>query len=60
MPVDQPLQRAAMRPDDPLAMNADARDELDSDTHELVVNYVPQCVGMLWAKRCGTSHRCKS
>lgn len=48
--VDQLLQRGSKRPDDQLAMIADALDGLDSDERELVVNFVRQFADMLKAK----------
>ena len=48
--VDQLLQRGSKRPDDQLAMIADALDGLDSDERELVVNFVQQFADMLKAK----------
>ncbi|ABK07674.1 MULTISPECIES: helix-turn-helix domain-containing protein [Burkholderia] len=48
--VDQLLQRGSKRPDDQLAMIADALDGLDSDERELVVNFVQQFADMLRAK----------
>ncbi|RQU43472.1 XRE family transcriptional regulator [Burkholderia cenocepacia] len=48
--VDQLLQRGSKRPDDQLAMIADALDGLDSNERELVVNFVQQFADMLKAK----------
>lgn len=48
--VDQLFQRGSKRPDDQLAMIADALDGLDSDERELVVNFVRQFADMLKAK----------
>ncbi|NHV27595.1 helix-turn-helix domain-containing protein [Burkholderia sp. D-99] len=48
--VDQLLRRGSRRPDDQLAMIADALDELDSDERTLVVNFVQQFTHMLKAK----------
>ncbi|WP_322090160.1 helix-turn-helix transcriptional regulator [Burkholderia cenocepacia] len=48
--VDQLLQRGSKRPDDQLAMIADALDGLDGDERELVVNFVQQFADMLRAK----------
>jgi transcriptional regulator with XRE-family HTH domain len=57
--VDQLLQRGSRRPDDQLAMIADALDGLDSDERELVVNFVQQFTGMLRAKHPAKSKRRK-
>lgn len=57
--VDQLLQRGSKRPDDQLAMIADALDGLDSDERELVVNFVQQFADMLKAKRPAKSKRVK-
>lgn len=48
--VDQLLQRGSKRPDDQLAMIADALNGLDGDERELVVNFVQQLADMLRAK----------
>ncbi|EMH2961123.1 helix-turn-helix transcriptional regulator [Burkholderia multivorans] len=48
--VDQLLQRGSKRPDDQLAMIANALNGLDSDERELVVNFVQQFADMLKAK----------
>ncbi|MFD1555414.1 helix-turn-helix domain-containing protein [Paraburkholderia silviterrae] len=48
--VDQLLQRGSKRPDDQLAVIADALTGLDSDERELVVNFVQQFADMLKAK----------
>ncbi|MEB5486018.1 hypothetical protein QMA69_12150 [Burkholderia pseudomallei] len=48
--VDQLLQRGSKRPDDQLAMIADALSGLDGDERELVVNFVQQLADMLRAK----------
>ncbi|HEM7853572.1 TPA: helix-turn-helix transcriptional regulator [Burkholderia multivorans] len=55
--VDQLLQRGSKRPDDQLAMIADALDGLDSDERELVVNFVQQFADMLKAKHPGKNKR---
>ncbi|VBI17611.1 XRE family transcriptional regulator [Burkholderia pseudomallei] len=57
--VDQLLQRGSKRPDDQLAMIADALDGLDSDERELVVNFVQQFADMLRAKHPAKSERRK-
>ncbi len=57
--VDQLLQRGSKRPDDQLAMIADALDGLDSDERELVVNFVQQFTDMLKAKHPGKNKRRK-
>lgn len=55
--VDQLLQRGSKRPDDQLAMIADALDGLDGDERELVVNFVQQFADMLRAKHSAKSKR---
>ncbi|ELW9526730.1 helix-turn-helix transcriptional regulator [Burkholderia cenocepacia] len=57
--VDQLLQRGSKRPDDQLAMIADALDGLDSAERELVVNFVRQFTDMLKAKRPAKNKRVK-
>ncbi|KWZ34547.1 helix-turn-helix domain-containing protein [Burkholderia anthina] len=57
--VDQLLQRGSKRPDDQLAIIADALDGLDSDERELVVNFVQQFADMLRAKHPPKSKRRK-
>ncbi|AJK45302.1 helix-turn-helix domain-containing protein [Burkholderia plantarii] len=57
--VDQLLQRGSKRPDDQLAMIADALGGLDSDERELVVNFVQQFADMLKAKHSAKSKRHK-
>lgn len=57
--VDQLLQRGSKRPDDQLAMIADALDGLDSDERELVVNFVQQFADMLKAKHSSKNRRRK-
>ncbi|MBN3831701.1 helix-turn-helix transcriptional regulator [Burkholderia sp. Ac-20344] len=57
--VDQLLQRGSKRPDDQLAMIADALDGLDSDERTLVVNFVQQFADMLKAKRLPKHRRRK-
>ncbi|MCW3658970.1 helix-turn-helix domain-containing protein [Burkholderia cenocepacia] len=57
--VDQLLQRGSKRPDDQLAMIADALDGLDDDERELVVNFVQQFTDMLKAKHSSKSKRRK-
>ncbi|KVN86149.1 XRE family transcriptional regulator [Burkholderia ubonensis] len=57
--VDQLLQRGSKRPDDQLAMIADALDGLDSDERELVVNFVQQFTDMLKSKHPAKSKRRK-
>ncbi|HFT8009237.1 TPA: helix-turn-helix domain-containing protein [Burkholderia cenocepacia] len=57
--VDQLLQRGSRRPDDQLAMIADALDGLDSNERELVVNFVRQFADMLKAKQLAKSKRRK-
>ncbi|KVG01925.1 MULTISPECIES: helix-turn-helix domain-containing protein [Burkholderia] len=57
--VDQLLQRGSKRPDDQLAMIADALHGLDSDERELVVNFVQQFADMLKAKHATKSKRRK-
>ncbi|WP_175695627.1 helix-turn-helix domain-containing protein [Burkholderia ambifaria] len=57
--VDQLLQRGSKRPDDQLAMIADALDGLDSNERELVVNFVQQFADMLKAKHSTKSKRRK-
>ncbi|AJY17984.1 XRE family transcriptional regulator [Burkholderia multivorans] len=57
--VDQLLQRGSKRPDDQLAMIANALNGLDSDERELVVNFVQQFAGMLKAKHPAKSKRHK-
>ncbi|KVT36547.1 helix-turn-helix domain-containing protein [Burkholderia ubonensis] len=57
--VDQLLQRGSKRPDDQLAMIADALHGLDSDERELVVNFVQQFADMLKSKRPAKSKRRK-
>ncbi|WP_038762353.1 helix-turn-helix domain-containing protein [Burkholderia pseudomallei] len=49
--VDQLLQRGSKRPNDQLAMIADALSGLDDDERALVVNFVQQFADMLNAKR---------
>ncbi|VWC86455.1 helix-turn-helix domain-containing protein [Burkholderia lata] len=48
--VDQLLQRGSNRPDDQLALIADALDGLDGDERELVAGFVQQFAEMLKAK----------
>lgn len=57
--VDQLLQRGSKRPDDQIAMIADALEELDSDERSLVVSFVQQFAYMLKAKHPGKSKRCR-
>lgn len=57
--VDQLLQRGSKRPDDQLAMIADALHGLDSDERELVVNFVQQFADMLKAKHPAKAKRRK-
>ncbi|MBH9659403.1 helix-turn-helix transcriptional regulator [Burkholderia pseudomallei] len=57
--VDQLLQRGSKRPDDQLAMIADALDGLDNDERTLVVNFVQQFADMLKAKRLPKHRRRK-
>ncbi|OJA78770.1 helix-turn-helix domain-containing protein [Burkholderia ubonensis] len=57
--VDQLLQRGSKRPDDQLAMIADALDGLDSDERALVVNFVQQFTNMLKSKHPTKSKRHK-
>ncbi|MCO8323088.1 helix-turn-helix transcriptional regulator [Burkholderia cenocepacia] len=57
--VDQLLQRGSKRPDDQLAMIADALEGLDSDERELVVNFVQQFADMLKTKRLPKHRRRK-
>ncbi|HDR9248455.1 MULTISPECIES: helix-turn-helix domain-containing protein [Burkholderia] len=57
--VDQLLQRGSKRPDDQLAMIADALGGLDGDERELVVNFVQQFTDMLKAKHSPKSKRRK-
>ncbi|AJT48620.1 helix-turn-helix domain-containing protein [Burkholderia thailandensis] len=57
--VDQLLQRGSKRPDDQLAMIADALDGLDGDERELVVNFVQQFADMLKARRSPKHRRRK-
>ncbi|MBN3813350.1 helix-turn-helix transcriptional regulator [Paraburkholderia sp. Ac-20347] len=53
--VDQLLQRGSKRPDDQMAVIADALEGLDNDERLLVVNFVQQLAEML-----RTKHRSKS
>ncbi|HDR9160673.1 TPA: helix-turn-helix transcriptional regulator [Burkholderia vietnamiensis] len=55
--VDQLLQRGSKRPDDQLAMIADALSGLDTDERELVVNFVHQFADMLRAKHPAKNKR---
>ncbi|ARK53199.1 transcriptional regulator [Burkholderia pseudomallei] len=57
--VDQLLQRGSKRPDDQLAMIADALDGLDGDERELVVNFIQQFTNMLKSKHPTKSKRRK-
>lgn len=57
--VDQLLQRGSKRPDDQLAMIADALTGLDEDERTLVVNFVQQFTDMLKAKYPAKGHRRK-
>ncbi|MBU9583035.1 helix-turn-helix domain-containing protein [Burkholderia multivorans] len=57
--VDQLLQRGSKRPDDQLAMIADALDGLDGDERALVVNFVQQFTNMLKSKHPTKSKRRK-
>jgi HTH-type transcriptional regulator, cell division transcriptional repressor len=57
--VDQLLQRGSKRPDDQMAMIADALEGLDSDERLLVVNFVQQFADMLKAKHRTKSNRRK-
>lgn len=57
--VDLLLQRGSKRPDDQLAMIAEALDGLDSDERELVVKFVQQFTDMLKAKHPAKSKRRK-
>jgi transcriptional regulator with XRE-family HTH domain len=55
--VDQLLQRGSKRPDDQMAMIADALDGLDSEERLLIVNFVQQLAEMFKAKRHTKSSR---
>lgn len=55
--VDQLLQRRSKRPDEQLAMIADALDGLDGDSRELVLNFVPRFTDMLKSKHPGKNKR---
>ncbi|MBL3964268.1 MULTISPECIES: helix-turn-helix domain-containing protein [Burkholderia] len=57
--VDQLLQRGSKRPNDQLAVIADALDGLDGDERELVVNFVQQFTDMLKAKHPAKAKRRK-
>ncbi|MFX1763139.1 helix-turn-helix domain-containing protein [Paraburkholderia sp. A1RI-2L] len=57
--VDQLLQRGSKRPDDQMAMIADALEGLDNDERLLVVNFVQQLAGMLKTKHRSKSNRRK-
>ncbi len=57
--VDQLLQRGSKRPDDQLAMIADALDGLDGDERALVVNFIQQFTNMLKSKHPTKSKRRK-
>ena len=57
--VDQLLQRGSKRPDDQVAMIADALEGPDSDERLLVVNFVQQLAEMLKVKRRSKDHRRK-
>ncbi|WP_186169119.1 helix-turn-helix domain-containing protein [Burkholderia gladioli] len=57
--VDQLLQRGSKRPDDQMAMIADALGELDSDERLLVVNFVQQFAEMLKTKHRSKGNRRK-
>ncbi|NIF55561.1 helix-turn-helix domain-containing protein [Burkholderia sp. Ax-1724] len=57
--VDQLLQRGSKRPDDQVAVIADALEGLDNDERLLVVNFVQQLAEMLKAKHRNKSTRRK-
>lgn len=57
--VDQLLQHGSKRPDDQLAMIADALDGLDGDERELVVNFLHQFADLLQANHSTKSKRRK-
>lgn len=57
--VDQLLQRGSKRPNDQLAVIADALNGLDGDERELVVNFVQQFTDMLKAKHPAKAKRRK-
>jgi transcriptional regulator with XRE-family HTH domain len=57
--VDQLLQRGSTRPDDQLAIVANALSGLDADERTLVVNFVQQFTEMLKAKNPTRGHRRK-
>ncbi|WP_186011068.1 helix-turn-helix domain-containing protein [Burkholderia gladioli] len=57
--VDQLLQRGSKRPDDQVAVIADALEGLDNDERLLVVNFVQQLAEMLRAKHHTKSTRRK-